>query len=214
MYDRSLFVGQNERAFITGVGRRRFSEEHLMRQSDPSASSQPRVYRKPIKRYGYKLKPVSPRDGGVTSSRSNVKSESLVRCAQRRVRLHAQAQNVQEFSGAFFKHHRGFYDISAEKNEQYKSSTRGQLEYNKSSAVAEMGDRARAKWAEKWGAAVPLFVGEGAGSPSNTMWPGPRPTTVPGGILIHQAVWPQQTWAEKCGGGLLCPLSWESWVPM
>jgi len=30
---------------------------------------------------------------------------------------------------------------------------------NKSSAVAEMGDRARAKWAEKWGAAVPLSVG-------------------------------------------------------
>ena len=32
---------------------------------------------------------------------------------------------------------------------------------NKSSAVAEMGDRARAEWAEKWeGAAVPLSVGE------------------------------------------------------
>ena len=44
---------------------------------------------------------------------------------------------------------------------------------NKSSAVAEMDDRARAKWAEKWGwAAVPLrpFRG-GAGSPSNnTAW--------------------------------------------
>jgi len=31
---------------------------------------------------------------------------------------------------------------------------------NKSSAVAEMVDRARTKWAEKWGAAVPLSVGE------------------------------------------------------
>jgi len=29
-----------------------------------------------------------------------------------------------------------------------------------SSAVAEMGDRTRGKWAEKWGAAVPLSVGE------------------------------------------------------
>jgi len=32
--------------------------------------------------------------------------------------------------------------------------------FNKSLAVVEMGDRARAKWAEKWaGAAVPLSVG-------------------------------------------------------
>jgi len=32
---------------------------------------------------------------------------------------------------------------------------------NKRSTVAEMGDRARAKWAEKWpGAAVPLSVGK------------------------------------------------------
>jgi len=33
----------------------------------------------------------------------------------------------------------------------------------------------------------------GAGSPSNTMWPGPRPTSVPSGILIHPTVWPQYT---------------------
>jgi len=32
------------------------------------------------------------------------------------------------------------------------------LRVNKSSAVAEMGDSDRAKWAEKWGAAVPLSV--------------------------------------------------------
>jgi len=41
--------------------------------------------------------------------------------------------------------------------------------------------------------AVPLLGT--AGSPSNTMWPGPRPASVPSGILIHPAVWPQQTWA-------------------
>jgi len=35
--------------------------------------------------------------------------------------------------------------------------------------------------------------------PSNTMWPGPRPTFVPSGILIHPAVWPQQTGAEHWG---------------
>ena len=28
-----------------------------------------------------------------------------------------------------------------------------------------------------------------------------RPTSVPSGILIHPAVWPQQTWVENCGGG-------------
>jgi len=47
------------------------------------------------------------------------------------------------------------------------------------------------------GAAVPLSGGGGAGTPCNTMWPGPRPTSVPSGILIHQAVWPQETWAEN-----------------
>jgi len=46
---------------------------------------------------------------------------------------------------------------------------------------------------------VPLFGGGGAGSPSNTMWPGPRSTSVPNYILIHTAVWPQQTWAKNWG---------------
>jgi len=41
-------------------------------------------------------------------------------------------------------------------------------------------------------AAVPLWVG-GAGSASNTMSLGPRPTSVPTGILIHETVWPQYT---------------------
>jgi len=41
-------------------------------------------------------------------------------------------------------------------------------------------------------AAVPLCVG-GAGSPPNTMSLGPRPTSVPSGILIHETVWPQYT---------------------
>jgi len=44
----------------------------------------------------------------------------------------------------------------------------------------------------KWGrAAVALSVG--AGTPSNTMWSGLRPTYVPSGILIHPTVWPQYT---------------------
>jgi len=55
---------------------------------------------------------------------------------------------------------------------------------------------------------MPLSVGE-AGSPSYTMWPGSRPTSVSSGILINPAVWPQQTWAEI---GELCHF-WGSWSP-
>ena len=35
--------------------------------------------------------------------------------------------------------------------------------------------------------------GRKARSPSNTMWPGPRPTCTPSFILIHPNVWPQYT---------------------
>ena len=34
-------------------------------------------------------------------------------------------------------------------------------------------------------------MGRGPGFPSNTMWPGPRPTCVPSFILIRPTVWPQ-----------------------
>jgi len=61
--------------------------------------------------------------------------------------------------------------------------------FNNSSAIAEMGDRAGAKWAEKWGLLC-SFPHGGAGFPSNTKSPGPRPTSVPNGILIHSTVWP------------------------
>ena len=37
------------------------------------------------------------------------------------------------------------------------------------------------------------FWGRGAGSPSNIISLGPRPTSVPSGILIHPTVWPQYT---------------------
>ena len=47
-----------------------------------------------------------------------------------------------------------------------------------------------------------MFLGGGAQSPCNTMWPRPRPAFAPSGILIHPAVWPQWTWAENWGGGL------------
>jgi len=63
---------------------------------------------------------------------------------------------------------------------------------NNSSVLAEMGDRfATIDMGRKVGADVALSVGVGegaAGSPTNTMSPEPRPTSVPSGILIHPAV--------------------------
>jgi len=51
-------------------------------------------------------------------------------------------------------------------------------------AATEMG--------RKLGGLRPLFWGT-AGSPSNTKLPGPRPTSIPSGILICPTVWPQYT---------------------
>jgi len=39
----------------------------------------------------------------------------------------------------------------------------------------------------------PHFGEGGAGSPSNIMWPGPRPACMPSFILIRPTVWPQCT---------------------
>jgi len=40
----------------------------------------------------------------------------------------------------------------------------------------------------RWGSSVSLSVPSGAGSPSNTMWPGPRPTSISSGTLRHPTV--------------------------
>ena len=58
---------------------------------------------------------------------------------------------------------------------------------NKSSAVAQMGDRGHNRHWPKRGGAVPLS--RSAGNPSNTMWPAPWSTSVPSGVFIHPAVW-------------------------
>ena len=77
------------------------------------------------------------------------------------------------------------------------------------SAVAKTGDRlATIDMGQKLGGCAPLFGRGVAGSSCNTVWPKPRPTFVPSGILIHPAVWPQQTWAENWGG-LWPPLGGE-----
>jgi len=44
-----------------------------------------------------------------------------------------------------------------------------------------------------------LFSMGVAGSTSNTNSPGPRKTSMPSGILVHPAVWPQRTLAENWG---------------
>ena len=90
---------------------------------------------------------------------------------------------------------------------------------NKCLAVAKMGDHLATTNTDRKLGAVPLGGGE-AESPSNTMSPGPRPTSLPSGILIHPAVWPQQTWSsgytdasKACAHkfrsvGALCPFPW------
>jgi len=76
----------------------------------------------------------------------------------------------------------------------------------KSSAVSEMGDRL-ATWAEKWGLLCP-FCGELGSHLAMSL--GPRPTSVPIGILIRPSAWPQQAWAENWGGG--CAPFWGKLV--
>ena len=72
------------------------------------------------------------------------------------------------------------------------------MKSNKSSAVAEMGDRGHNTHGLKRGGLLCPFHG-GAGSPSNTVWPGPTSTSVPSGVFIHPAVWPQRTLAGNWG---------------
>jgi len=61
---------------------------------------------------------------------------------------------------------------------------------NKSSAVAEMGDRGHNRHAPKKGeGCCALFAGELG--PPLSQWPGPRSTSVPSGVFIHPPVWPQ-----------------------
>jgi len=60
---------------------------------------------------------------------------------------------------------------------------------NKSSAVAEMGESGHNRHGLKGGGCCALSWS--AGNPSNTMWPVRRSTSIPSGILVHPAVWPQ-----------------------
>jgi len=48
-----------------------------------------------------------------------------------------------------------------------------------------------------WLSASSCTLSSCAGFSSNTVWPWLRPTSIPSDILIHPAIWPQQTWAEN-----------------
>ena len=69
---------------------------------------------------------------------------------------------------------------------------------NNSSEVAEMGDHGHNRHGPKIASRRALSLGA-TGSPSNTKSPGPRRTSIPSGILIHSAIWPQQTWTKNWG---------------
>jgi len=63
--------------------------------------------------------------------------------------------------------------------------------FNKSPAVAEMGDRLTTIDTGRKvgsGCCVRCILARSSGSPSNTVWPGPRPTSLPSGVLIHPTV--------------------------
>jgi len=57
------------------------------------------------------------------------------------------------------------------------------------SSIAEMGDRGHNGHGPKRGGAVP--ISRSAGNPSNTMWNASMSNSVPRGLFIHPAVWPQ-----------------------
>jgi len=84
---------------------------------------------------------------------------------------------------------------SAQTNKQTNRQTNRHYEptnSNRNSSVDEIGDRGHDRHGPKRGGCCASFVGGGgAGFPSNTMWPGLRSTSVPSGIYIHPAVWPQ-----------------------
>ena len=65
-----------------------------------------------------------------------------------------------------------------------------------------MGDRGHNRHGSKrgGGCCAPFA---GAGTSSNTMWPGRRSTSVPSGVIIHPDVWSQYMGQNL--GGLLCP---------
>jgi len=69
-------------------------------------------------------------------------------------------------------------------------------------------------WAKNLGDGLCPFGGVGAGSPSNTVWPGPRPTSIPTTKLhLDPSSHLATTDMAKNWGGL-SPLGKGSWIPI
>ena len=64
----------------------------------------------------------------------------------------------------------------------------------------------------KLGCSAP-FRGGGAGPLSNTKLPAQRPTSLPSGILIHSAIWPQPITAKNWGAGSPSNTMWPGARP-
>ena len=81
----------------------------------------------------------------------------------------------------------------------------------KSSAVAEMGDCGHNRHGLKREGLLCPFTG-GLGPSLTQKSPRLRPTSIPSGISMHPALWPQHRWAKNWR---LCPLfEGGSWVPI
>ena len=78
--------------------------------------------------------------------------------------------------------------------------TKWHLDPSSPLAATDMGRKLGGLW---------QFLGELG--PHLAQLPGPKPTSIPSGILIHPVVWPQQTWAAV--RGMLCPLFREAGSP-
>jgi len=63
----------------------------------------------------------------------------------------------------------------------------------RTAVISPGSDEGRNRFGPKIGGRLFPFKGWGAGSPSNTVWPGLRPTCTPSFVLIRPTVWPQYT---------------------
>jgi len=59
------------------------------------------------------------------------------------------------------------------------------------SSIVGIGDRGHNRHGPKKGEGAAVPLSRRAETPSNTMWPEPRSTSVPSGVFMHPAVWPQ-----------------------